>query len=112
DPLTGKPLWETKGSTEECVTSTVTDGKLMFTSGGYPRKHVSAVAADGSAKVVWDKTTQVYVPSMLVKDGHLYAVTDGGVATCWKCDTGKEVWNERLDGAFTSSPIFVADTMY
>jgi hypothetical protein len=84
DPLTGKKLWEIKGSTEECVTSTVTDGQLIYTSGGYPRNHVSAIRADGSGKVAWENNTRVYVPSMLVKDGHLYAVLDAGFAVCWK----------------------------
>ena len=57
----------------------MTDGKHVFTSGGYPKNHVSAVRADGSGKVVWENTTRVYVPSMLVRDGHLYAVQDGGI---------------------------------
>src|SRR5262249_505541 len=39
DPLTGKELWEVKGATTECVTSAVTDGQLVFTSGGYPKNH-------------------------------------------------------------------------
>jgi outer membrane protein assembly factor BamB len=112
DPLTGKQLWETKGATTECVTSTVTDGKVVVTSGGYPRNHVSAVAADGSGKVVWEHNTRVYVPSMLAKDGHLYAVLDAGVAMCWRLDSGKEVWKERLDGGFTASPVFVGDLIF
>src|SRR5262249_35133518 len=37
EPLSGKKFWEIKGSTTECVTSTVTDGDLIFTSGGYPK---------------------------------------------------------------------------
>src|SRR5262245_27150569 len=71
DPLTGKKLWEIKGSTTECVTSTVTDGPLLFTSGGYPTNHVSAVRADGSGKIVWQNNTRVYVPSMRAHRGHL-----------------------------------------
>jgi outer membrane protein assembly factor BamB len=112
DPLTGSKLWETKGSTTECVTSPVTDGKLVFTSGGYPTKHVSAVAADGGAKVVWANKSQVYVPSMLVKDGHLYAVQDDGFAVCWRCDTGAERWREKIGGTFSSSPVLVGDRIY
>lgn len=112
DPLTGKVLWETKGATTECVTSAVTDGKLVFTSGGYPKNHISAVAADGTGKVVWENNNRVYVPSMLVKDGHLYAVLDEAVAKCWRCDTGKEVWRARLDGTFTASPVFVGHLIY
>jgi len=108
DPLTGKENWELKGSTTECVTSTVTDGKHVFTSGGYPRNHVAAVKADGSG-VAWENKTRVYVPSMLIRDGHLFAVMDDGVAVCWKSDTGAELWKGRLGGTFSASPVMVGD---
>jgi outer membrane protein assembly factor BamB len=112
EPLTGKKSWEIKGSTTECVTSIVTDGQLVFTSGGYPRNHVSAVRGDGSGKVVWENTTRVYVPSMLVHEGHLYAVMDAGTAVCWKADSGQEVWRGRLGGTFSASPVLVGETIY
>lgn len=108
DPLTGKTLWETKGATTECVTSTVTDGERIFTSGGYPRNHVAAVHV-GSGKIDWENTTRVYVPSMLFRDGYLYAVQDGGTATCWKSDTGKVMWSGRLGGTFYASPVRVGE---
>src|SRR5207302_126022 len=60
DPLTGKKNWEVKGSTEETVTSTVTDGKLIVTSGGYPKNHVAALRAD-SGKTAWENGAKVYV---------------------------------------------------
>jgi outer membrane protein assembly factor BamB len=112
DPLTGKKFWETEGSTTECVTSTVTDGKLIFTSGGYPTNHISAIAADGSGKTVWKNNTRVYVPSMLVQDGYLYTVLDAGVAMCWKCDTGAEIWKGRIEGTFSASPVLVGELIY
>jgi outer membrane protein assembly factor BamB len=108
NPLTGKENWELKGATTECVTSTVTDGKHVFTSGGYPRNHVAAVKVDGSG-IAWDNKTRVYVPSMLVRNGYLYAVMDEGNAVCWKTDTGAEVWKGRLGGGFTASPVMVGD---
>jgi outer membrane protein assembly factor BamB len=112
DPLTGKKLWEIKGSTTECVTSTVTDGQLLFTSGGYPRNHVSAVRADGSGQVVWEKNARVYVPSLLVQDGYLYAVLDAGRAVCWECATGKEVWSGHLGGTFSASPVLAGEHLF
>jgi outer membrane protein assembly factor BamB len=112
EPETGKKLWEIEGSTTECVTSTVTDGDLVFTSGGYPKNHVSAVKADGSGEIVWEKNVRVYVPSMLARDGFLYAVTDNGVATCWKAATGENVWQHRLGGTFTSSPVLMGDHLF
>ena len=76
NPMTGKTLWETKGSTQETVSSIVTDGTRIFVSGGWPKNHVHAVEADGSGKVAWRNISRVYVPSMLVKEGHLFAVLD------------------------------------
>lgn len=112
EPLTGKELWEINGATTECVTSTVTDGRLIFTSGGYPKNHVSAVRADGSGKIVWQNGTRVYVPSLLVHRGHLFAVQDSGIAVCWKCATGKEAWRGRLRGTFSASPVLVGELIF
>lgn len=112
DPGTGKKLWEIPGSTTECVTSTVTDGQHIFTSGGYPKNHLSAVRADGSGKIAWENNSRVYVPSMLVRDGYLYAVLDAGVATCWECETGRQVWQERIDGTFSSSLVMAEDRIF
>jgi hypothetical protein len=90
----------------------VTDGTHVFTSGGYPKSHVSAVRADGSAKVAWENGTRVYVPSMVVHGKHLYGVQDAGIATCWECATGKQVWTGRLGGTFSSSPVLVAERIF
>ncbi len=112
DPVTGAKLWEMEGSTEECVVTAVTDGERVFVSGGYPKNHTVAVQADGSGKVVWQNTARVYVPSMIVQEGYLYAVTDAGMAVCWKSDTGEERWKERLGGEFYSSPVRVGQRIY
>ncbi len=112
DPLSGKTLWEVKGATTECVTSTVTDGERVFCSGGYPKNHLAAVLADGSGKIVWETKDRVYVPSLLARDGHLFGVLDAGVAACWKSDTGKEQWKKRLGGEFSASPVLVGDMIF
>jgi outer membrane protein assembly factor BamB len=112
DPLTGQKLWEFAGATTECVTSTVAAGSMIFTSGGYPKNHLAALMADGSGTVVWENKTRVYVPSLLARDGYLYGVLDAGVATCWKADSGEEVWKSRLGGTFSSSPVLVGDHIF
>lgn len=112
NPATGEKLWETAGATTECVTSAVTDGKLIFTSGGYPKNHMSAVAADGSGKIVWENKTRVYVPSLIAKGGYLYGVLDAGVAACWESATGNELWKQRLGGSFSASPVLVGPNLF
>ncbi|MEO1995294.1 MAG: PQQ-binding-like beta-propeller repeat protein [Planctomycetaceae bacterium] len=112
DPLTGKKLWETPGATTECVTTMVTDGQRVFTSGGYPKNHLQALQADGSANVDWENNTRVYVPSMLVHQEHLYCVTDAGIAMCWNSATGKQLWKHRLGGTFNASAVLVNSQIY
>jgi len=113
DPLTGESLWEFPGATTECVTSTVTDGNVVITSGGYPRNHVAAVRADGSGKTAWEKeNVRVYVPSLLFHDGALFATLDEGLADCWDCASGEELWKARLGGTFSSSPVLADGRIY
>jgi outer membrane protein assembly factor BamB len=94
------------------VTTVVTDGERIFVSGGWPKNFTMAVVADGSGKIAWQNNTRVYVPSMIAKAGHLYAVTDAGIAICWKSETGEELWKERLGGDFFASPVMVGERIY
>jgi outer membrane protein assembly factor BamB len=112
DPLSGSKLWELEGSTEETVVTAVTDGARVFIGGGYPKNHTMAVEADGSGKIAWQNATRAYVPSMLVKNGHLYAVLDSGQAVCWKSDTGEELWREKVDRDFYGSPVMLGTRIY
>lgn len=112
EPVTGERLWEVAGATTECVTTIVTDGERVFVSGGYPRNHTQALRGDGSGETAWEDGVRVYVPSMLVHDGHLYAVTDAGVAVCRRSDTGEEVWKSRLGGTFSASLVLCGGHLF
>ena len=52
------------------------------------------------------------VPSMVYVPPRLFAITDGGVATCMKADTGEIVWQERVGGNFAASPVAAAGRIY
>ena len=113
DPLSGDVLWESKGAaTTECVGTLLTDGKLVFSSGGYPKHETTAVLADGTGKVVWRVPVRIYVPSMILIGDYLYAVADPGIVYCWHKDTGEEQWKHRLGGTFSTSPILANGLVY
>ncbi len=112
DPVSGAKLWEVAGSTEECVTAAVSDGQRVFVSGGYPRNHLAAVEADGSGKVAWQNQTRVYVPSMLLREGHLYAALDSGHVACFRADSGEELWKEKVDRDFYASPVMLGNRIF
>lgn len=112
DPLTGDVLWEVPGATTECVTTTVTDGTHVYSTGGFPKSHVAAIIADGSGEMAWELNKRMYVPSMAIRDGYLYVTFDDGIASCIDAATGKEIWKKRLGGTFSSSPVIVGELIY
>ncbi|MEX0727803.1 MAG: PQQ-binding-like beta-propeller repeat protein [Planctomycetaceae bacterium] len=110
DPNTGEQIWAVDGTTEACVGTVVRHGELVYASGGYPGKETICIHA-GTGEVVWRNDQKSYVPSLLQFDGYLYAVDDGGVATCWNAETGEEQWKQRVGGNFSASPLLVGENI-
>ena len=52
------------------------------------------------------------VPSMIYVRPYLFAITDAGVATCLKADTGEVIWQQRLEGTFSASPVAAEGRIY
>jgi outer membrane protein assembly factor BamB len=106
DPKTGRPLWSQPCLTMATCGTVVWDNDTVYASGGYPKKETVAVKADGSGTILWRNGVKCYEQSMLIHDGHLYAVDDGGIAS------GREMWKSRLQGPISASPVLVSDTIY
>ncbi len=112
DPATGKKLWTIPATSPATCGTVVWDGDLVFASGGYPNKETVAVKADGSGKIAWKNSEKCYEQSMLAHKGYVYAVSDQGVAFCWRAKDGEEMWRHRLGGAVSASPILVGNRIY
>jgi hypothetical protein len=112
DPATGKLLWSTAGTTMATCGTIVWEDDVVVASGGYPKAETIAVKADGSGKVLWKNNQKCYEQSMIIVDGYVYALTDGGVIFCWNAKTGKEMWKQRLTGPVSASPVYAGGLIY
>ncbi len=119
DLRTGDRVFTSKVAGEGKVPSVVLGDGLAFTSGGWGgRMSIKAFRLGGTgdlgeSNLVWEqKKGMPSVPSMLYLPPHLYAVTDGGIATCYDGATGNIVWQERVGGAFSASPVAAAGRLY
>ncbi len=112
DPHTGEVLWQSEATSMATCGTMVWNNELVFASGGYPKSETACIRSNGSGEVVWTNNQKCYEQSMLYHDGYLYAVTDAGVAYCWKAETGETMWRERLGGAYSSSPLLVGELIY
>ncbi len=112
DPESGEPLWSVPATTMATAGTMVWEGDLVFASGGYPTAGTFAIRADGSREIVWQNNQKCYEQSLLVSKGYVYAVTDQGVAYCWRAADGTEMWRTRLRGLFSVSPTLANGNIY
>ena len=119
DARTGERLWSSEVIGEGKVPSTVIGEGLVFTAGGWGGKEsIKAFRLGGKGdlketRLVWQqKKGMPKVPSMLYLKPHLFAVTDTGLVTCMKAATGEIVWQQRLGGNFSASPVAADGRIY
>ena len=113
DPQTGRELWKVNASTEAICSTVVWDGRRVITSGGNPESGTWCVTGDGSEKLIWQNRNKCYEQSLLTINDYVFAVTDNGIAFCWRTSDGKEMWKQRLfGGSISASPLLVGDAIY
>jgi outer membrane protein assembly factor BamB len=103
DPASGKELWTCGGLTPLVYNSPLfAEGMAIFMC-GYGGAAM-AVKTGGSGDVteknrVWHlPRVQQRIGSGVIRDGHHYILTDGGIVECRDIKTGELVFNERLKG--------------
>ncbi|MGL6072891.1 MAG: PQQ-binding-like beta-propeller repeat protein [Fimbriiglobus sp.] len=116
DPDTGSVkwnwVWKFDGKELRMVGSPIVIGDTLIAScgdGAGSRSTVALKLGGEQPKLLWEKKRDTpYVPCLLVKDEHVYWVTDGGFAACAEVSSGKTLWSERiLTKAVSASPILV-----
>lgn len=119
DAATGERLWSSAVIGEGKVPSTVLGDGFVFTAGGWGGKDtIKAFRLGGQGdrketRLVWEqKKNMPRIPSLLYVKPLLFAITDGGVAACLKATTGELMWQERIGGNFSASPVWAEGRIY
>ena len=121
DPSTGKTFWEQGGLFDKRTVSSclVADGLLIGTCGsGQGGNYLVAVkpgrAAKGASPSLAYKLrrSMPYVPTSVARDGLLFLWSDAGIVTCVEARTGKVHWQERVEGRFFGSPVWVEGRLF
>jgi len=118
DPRDGSRHWIIDGPTEQFVASVVYNGKLLFLTAGFPELHMLAVRPDGRGNVTdthiaWRTTKAAsYVPSPVALGEYFLVVSDGGIASCFKADSGERLWVQRIGTHFSASAVTAGGLAY
>jgi outer membrane protein assembly factor BamB len=118
DPATGEELWKVRHKGWSIAPRPVFGNGLVFAIVDRDHPELWAIRPDGSgdvtdSHVVWKvaKRMPPRAAPLLVGD-LVFLVNRNGIATCLEAKTGKIIWQERVDGAFSASPIYANGRIY
>ncbi|NNE93003.1 MAG: PQQ-like beta-propeller repeat protein [Verrucomicrobiales bacterium] len=119
DPRTGEELWRFDEHTNHSAsTRPVIHGDTIYVPTGFSKPWLLALS--GPKKGVLDESSVLWKakkgvpkkPSLQLVGDYLYAVSDGGIGTCWDARTGDVMWTERIGGNYSASPLVANGKLY
>lgn len=107
-PATGSSVFTVAGGASTIPSAAASGSELYIPSNGVT---VVALGATGEEpKKVWNQTNQrPGTASLLVAGEKLYLINNAGVLTCAKKESGEVLWEVRLKGPFSGSPVAGGD---
>lgn len=113
NPFTGEELWrvEEHGQHSASTRPVIGHNMILFPT-GFPVGQLFAVRTGGkglitNTHVAWKVKRGVSnKPSILLVDNLIYMVNDTGIAGCFEAKTGEMVWQKRIGGEYTASPVY------
>ncbi|MEO7158475.1 MAG: PQQ-binding-like beta-propeller repeat protein [Vicinamibacterales bacterium] len=119
DPLTGREIWRVRYDEGfSNVPRPIFAQGLVVIATGFQQPELLAVRPDGTGDVTkthiaWSlKRGAPLTPSPLAVGDELYVVNDGGIASCIDARTGTVIWQQRLGGTYSASPVFADGRIY
>ena len=118
DLATGKLLWQINESNRFPIPMPVQNDGVIYTSRGYRSGPFMAIRPGGrgdvsDTHVLWRVGTGApYVSSLVYHDGLVYMVGDVGIVTVTDAETGDRVWQQRIGGVFSASPVAADGKIY
>jgi outer membrane protein assembly factor BamB len=119
NPRTGEELWRVEErSTHSASTRPVIGDNLIYFPSGFATAQLLAIRPGGrglvtDSHVAWRVRRSIpNKPSPVLKDGLLFMIHDGGTASCIDANTGAEIWQERVGGNYSASPLYADGRIY
>ncbi len=113
DPFTGKELWRVEERAQHSASTRPVIGHgMIFYPTGFSAGQLFAVRIGGNgllddSAIAWRvKRGVANKPSILLIDDLIFMIGDTGIASCIEAKTGTQVWQERIGGEYSASPVY------
>lgn len=118
DPENGKELWKAEHRGWSIAPRPVYGEGLVFTMIDRDRPEMWAINPNGSGDITethieWKETKRMPPrASPIFFKGLLFVVDRNGYISCIEAKTGKSIWQKRMKGRFSASPILANNLIY
>jgi outer membrane protein assembly factor BamB len=118
DLQTGRELWRFTFRGYSVIPQPAVGHGRVFLSTGFDNPAMKAVRLGGSGDVTsshaaWTQARGApHTPSPLLVGDELYIVSDRGILSCLDAATGELVWDDRLKGGYSASPLYADGKIY
>ena len=118
DPENGKELWKAEHRGWSIAPRPVYGEGLVFTMIDRDRPEMWAIKPNGSGDITethieWKETKRMPPrASPIIIKGLLFVVDRNGYISCIEAKTGKSIWQKRMKGRFSASPILANNLIY
>lgn len=115
---TGERTWSIYSQGEGVTPSPVVGDGLIFTSSGFEAPTIRAIRIGGKGEVTkshiaWEQTKGVpALASPLFVAPYLYTITRDNILHCIQAADGEIVWQQRLTGVHSASPVLADGKIY
>jgi outer membrane protein assembly factor BamB len=116
---TGKELWTIRHGGFNAAIPPLRLGDLLILNTGSERAHTLGVRIDDKmsgditeSHVLWDREKRNASESApVLVNGILYQTTRGGIVSAVEAKTGKDLWEDRLEGQHLPGPVVIGDKL-
>jgi outer membrane protein assembly factor BamB len=119
DPATGAEIWRVDyGDGYSVVPRPVFAHGLVYVCSGFGDERLFAIDPTGKGNVTathvrWStRKSTPKSPSAIVVGEFVFMVSDAGVASCLNAVSGEQLWQQRLGGGFSASPLAAGRHVY
>jgi outer membrane protein assembly factor BamB len=115
---TGEKLWSFTEANRFPIPAPVHSNGTVYLTRGYRSGPYMALKTGGKGEI---KNTHVnwrvdtgapYVSSLIQYEGLIYMANGLGIVTCVDAETGERVWQERLGGVYSATPVAADGKIY
>ena len=118
DAKSGEMIWKVSYDGYSVIPKPIYKDGLLYVCTSYNTPWIYCIDPTGRGDITkthvrWSHQKQVpHTPSIIVDAGRIFMVSDRGIGSCLNAKTGDVIWQERIGGNFSASPVIANGLIY